>query len=273
MTTTRQNVQVQDIKVGCILFLPSTIFGEDLICMWSDVNGHPCRNNGRCVLKQEGHDHPVVIIGKRYEPNGIMPSILRLSFVQMTHGNFRNASTSGPTIYSPYGHYEVDQSTGRLTFPQNFRSRYWFRGIEYLRRGPGNFRIPHVFFAPRRSFRTMTTGPQARAYDSRLDEGSYLRLMQRLNLEPKRYVLDHHLDDYWPALPNGDSAKHEQPSSHANTNRPSSVGQAFDQPHGHHIANRGCMEDDLEPCLAVPILDPAPCGTDPLIFCSAKSAR
>lgn len=188
----------------------------------------------------------------------------------MTHGTFRNANTSGPTIFSPYGHYEVAQSTGQLTFPQNFRSRYWFRGIEYLRRGPGNFRIPHVFFASPSSLRTMTTGPQARAYDSRLDEGSYLRLMQRLNLEPKPYTSADNWNHDWPALPDVDSAKHERPSSHANTSSPSGVEPAdsLDQPRGHQIANRGCignhgcMADDLESCLAVPILSPAPRGNE-----------
>ncbi|KAF7929630.1 hypothetical protein BELL_0058g00200 [Botrytis elliptica] len=264
MSTTRQHVRAQDIKVGCILFLPSTSYTEDLKCMWSDVNGHPCRNNGRCVLKQEGHNHPVVIIGKHDGLDGMMPDIPKLSFVQMTHGTPQSATSSGPSIFSPYGHYEIAESTGRLTFPQNFRSRYWFRGVEYLRRGPGNFRIPHVFFASPGSLRTMTTGPGARAYDSRLDEGSYLRLMQRLNLEPKTYVHDAYWGDDWPALPNVESAKHEQPPSHSETSRPSRVEPAdsLNQPHGHHIANRGCMADNLESYLAVPILGPAPRGNE-----------
>ncbi|TGO27114.1 hypothetical protein BPAE_0047g00300 [Botrytis paeoniae] len=275
MLTTRQNVRAQNIEVGCILFLPSASFAGDLKCMWSDVNGHPCRNNGRCVLKQEGHDHPVVIIGKHYGPNGIMPDIPKLSFVQvkafavlMTHGIFHGATTPGPSIFSPYGHYERSQSTGQLTFPQSCRSRYWFRSVEYLRRGPGNFRIPHVFFASPSSLKTMTTDLGARAYDSRLDEGSYLRLMQRLNLEPKPYAPDDYWDDDWPALPNGDSAEHEQPSSHAGTSRPSGVEpvDSFNQPYGHYIVNRGCMGnrgcmvDDFESYLAVPILGPAPRG-------------
>ncbi|KAF5877008.1 uncharacterized protein Bfra_001367 [Botrytis fragariae] len=264
MTTTRQNVRAQDIEVGCILFLPSTSFAGDLKCMWSDVNGHPCRNKGRCVLKQEGHNHPVVIIGKHYGPNGIMPGIPKLSFVQMTHGTFHSPTTSGPSIFSPCGHYYGPWSTGRSRFPENYRSRYWFRGIEYLCDGPTNFRIPHVFFASPRSLKTMTTGPGARAYDSRLDEGSYLRLMQRLNLEPKPYVPDCYSDHDWPALPNGDSAEHEQPSSHNDTSRPSGVEpvNSSNQPHGHHIANRGCMGDNynLESYLAVPILGPAPRG-------------
>ncbi|TGO88550.1 hypothetical protein BPOR_0155g00040 [Botrytis porri] len=182
----------------------------------------------------------------------------------MTHGTFHCANTSGPSIFSPYGHYERAQDTGRLTFPQNCRSRYWFRDIEYLRRGPGNFQIPHVFFASPRSLKTMTTGPRARAYDSRLDEGSYLRLMQRLNLEPKPFVPDDYWDGEWPALPNGDSAEHRQPSSHADTSRPLGVEpvNSSNQPHGHNIADRGCMRDYLQSYLAVPILGPAPRGNE-----------
>ncbi|KAF7954230.1 hypothetical protein EAE96_005359 [Botrytis aclada] len=265
---TRQNVRAQDIEVGCILFLPRTSYMGDLKCMWSDVNGHPCKSTRCCVLKEEGHEHPVVIIGKHYGPNGNMPDMPKLSFVQMTHGHPRSCDTSGPSIFSPCGHYEVAQSTGRLTFLKEFRSRYWFRGVEYLRGGPSNFRIPHVFFASPSSLETMTKGPRARAFDTRLDEGSYLRLMQRLNLEPKRYAPDRSWNDDRPALPNGDSAEHKQPSSHTNTSRPSGVKpvDSFNQSHGHHIANRGCVGnrrctgDNWELYLAVPMLGPAPRG-------------
>ncbi|KAK8906751.1 hypothetical protein QC760_005323 [Botrytis cinerea] len=264
MTKTRQNVRAQDIEVGCILFLPKSSFTGDLKCIWSDVNGHPCQNHGACVLKQEGHGHPVVIIGKHYKLDGNTLDIPKLSFVQMTHGTPERPITSGPSIFSPYGHYERTGNNGRLTFPRSLRSRYWFRDIEFLQLGPGNFRIPHVFFACPGSLETMTAGPEARAYDSRLDTGSYQRLMQRLNLEPKPYVLDGYWNRGWPALSNGNSTEHEQPYSHADTSRPSGVEPAgsSNQPHGHRIANHGCVEYNLESYLIVPILDPAPSGNN-----------
>ncbi|EMR90427.1 hypothetical protein BcDW1_916 [Botrytis cinerea BcDW1] len=182
----------------------------------------------------------------------------------MTHGTPERPITSGPSIFSPYGHYERTGNNGRLTFPRSLRSRYWFRDIEFLQLGPGNFRIPHVFFACPGSLETMTAGPEARAYDSRLDTGSYQRLMQRLNLEPKPYVLDGYWNRGWPALSNGNSTEHEQPYSHADTSRPSGVEPAgsSNQPHGHRIANHGCVEYNLESYLIVPILDPAPSGNN-----------
>ncbi|KAJ8067257.1 hypothetical protein OCU04_004619 [Sclerotinia nivalis] len=185
MITTRQCVQPQDIEVGCILFLPKTSHRGDLRCMWLGVRGHPCHEHGDCVLKPEGYYHPVVIIGKHYGLDELNPGRLTLSFVQL--------STSGDTVYSPYGHYQRAGATERLTFPESLRSRYWLRGLDFLQRGPGNFRIPHVFYTWPSDLNTMTCGLVAKAYDSRLDEGSYLRLMQRLNLEPKPYVPD----NYW----------------------------------------------------------------------------
>lgn len=140
----------------------------------------------------------------------------------MTHGSPKTPSDSGASVYSPYGHYNNSGATGLPTFPKNLRSRYWFRGLEYLQDGPGNFRIPHVFYAPFDKFKTMNTGPEAKASDARLDEGSYLRLMQRLNLEPKEYQRDDG-NDRSSSPPSNGGTTHGNPSS---------------EPRGHRIENR-----------------------------------
>lgn len=177
----------------------------------------------------------------------------------MTHGEPRSATTSGASAFSPYGHYQ--RSTGGLPFPENYRSRYWFRGLEFLERGPGNFRYPHVFFTESDNLKTMSKGVHARAYDSRLDEGSYLRVMQRLNLQPKTYIPD----DYWngPPSPPRDGSDNQEQMPPSPVSDIGSEGESSNEPRGHHIKNRGNMRSHIQSHPAVPILDPAPCGKNP----------
>ncbi|KAI9642038.1 hypothetical protein NHQ30_009909 [Ciborinia camelliae] len=210
-------MQAQDVEVGCILCLPIESYNVDL--KWKG-----------------GHGHPVVVIGKHGDLYSKDPEKIELSFVQMTHTPWQNDSSSGPSVHSPYGHYGRDKLTHCPQFPEHLRSRYWFRHTEYLKNGPGNFRLPHVFFLPLSKFVPMRLGmelemgidQQAKAYSSRLDEGSYLRLMQRLNLEPKHYVADGYWDSFGrPSTP---------PSDGSVVNTANSSEDTSSHPRGHQIA-------------------------------------
>ncbi|KAF7870313.1 hypothetical protein EAF04_004059 [Stromatinia cepivora] len=103
----------------------------------------------------------------------------------------------------------------------------------------------------------MTRGLEAKAYDSRLDEGSYLRLMQRLNLELKPYVPDNYWNNPGPASPSDGSANQEQITPKCDLDR-APRGQSSNQPRGHHMANDKNMRGPMQSDPAVPTLDPAP---------------
>ncbi|APA11710.1 predicted protein [Sclerotinia sclerotiorum 1980 UF-70] len=106
---------------------------------------------------------------------------------------------------------------------------------------------------------TITEGLEAKAYDLRLDEGSYLRLMQRLNLEPKPYVPDDYWEDPEPALSSHGSTDQEQTTSNHDLNR-APRGQLSKQPRGHHIAAITNLRYPTQFDPVVPTLDPAPTG-------------